>query len=711
MTSNQLSETQILGNRATEVIRDSIISPAGGGDTFLISGDNARLTIADSGSISDTGTTPGTAITVSGNNVLVDNRGRITSNLSVINIDGSRARLRNTGLVQSTGTNDVVVINGSLADAFSNRGEIGGSGNGIRINGTTRSINNENDGRINSNDNNGILITSDGRINGSINNSGSIRSRSASIRRDEITGEIVLADPSDIAAITIEGTLTGNIENRDDISATTGNGVIIRSGAIARDINNRRNGDIRSDINDGVEIDGTVRAINNEGTISSGDDGLDINSNGQVDTINNRQEGEILADGDGIELDGVIRIVNNQGTISGGGDGLDINTDGQVNTINNRRGSEISGDDNGIELSGTVRIINNEGTISGEDIGIDIRSSSEVNAINNRQGSRIFGRDRAGIEIDGTVGNINNQGTVLSENGIGIFLEQDSVVNGVINNLGTISSQNGSSIFAENLDSGITVDNSGTLNGDVVLGNGADSFDSSAGVVNGSIIGGDGDDRIIASRANDVIRGGEGNDTLTGGAGEDLFIYDADDIGQDTIIDFQSGVDRIDLRDIVAGDRQLQSILNNAQQFSNGTLRLDFGPNNGVFLRDTLIGDIDATDFLISPASPQQVLVNGTITGTEATETFVVENDAVLSGFPFIFDFQDGIDRIDLSQTSIRSFEEFSTVDGFVSSGVEGAVAGQTGNFLGTGQGGLVVYGDSLRGEQVFLSAEDFIFA
>jgi serralysin len=44
----------------------------------------------------------------------------------------------------------------------------------------------------------------------------------------------------------------------------------------------------------------------------------------------------------------------------------------------------------------------------------------------------------------------------------------------------------------------------------------------------------------------DVLIGGLGNDTLTGGAGNELFVF-ANNGSTDTITDFQTGLDKIDL--------------------------------------------------------------------------------------------------------------------------------------------------------------------
>lgn len=63
--------------------------------------------------------------------------------------------------------------------------------------------------------------------------------------------------------------------------------------------------------------------------------------------------------------------------------------------------------------------------------------------------------------------------------------------------------------------------------------------------------GGLGNDVLRAGAGNDRIMGGGGRDTLYGGAGADLFIFtpaDADPDALERIMDFERGIDRIDLR-------------------------------------------------------------------------------------------------------------------------------------------------------------------
>jgi len=79
-----------------------------------------------------------------------------------------------------------------------------------------------------------------------------------------------------------------------------------------------------------------------------------------------------------------------------------------------------------------------------------------------------------------------------------------------------------------------------------------------------ALAGGGGDDRVDGGAGNDRIEGGLGGDRLTGGSGADMFVYgavqesqfalrsDGEKVMPDTIVDFASGQDRIDLSGIDA---------------------------------------------------------------------------------------------------------------------------------------------------------------
>ncbi|KFX02651.1 hemagglutinin, partial [Pectobacterium betavasculorum] len=69
---------------------------------------------------------------------------------------------------------------------------------------------------------------------------------------------------------------------------------------------------------------------------------------------------------------------------------------------------------------------------------------------------------------------------------------------------------------------------------------------------NDTLIGGEGNDLLYGGAGDDTLIGGSGGDTLIGGAGADTFRWQAGDIGNDVIKDFNAKEgDRIDLSDLV----------------------------------------------------------------------------------------------------------------------------------------------------------------
>jgi len=99
----------------------------------------------------------------------------------------------------------------------------------------------------------------------------------------------------------------------------------------------------------------------------------------------------------------------------------------------------------------------------------------------------------------------------------------------------------------ENLIGGKFADVLSGDNGSNVLsgGDGADTLLGMGGA--DTLLGGAGADSISGHGGNDIINGGAGNDRLSGGQGGwDKFVFDAG-WGQDTIVDYEDGVDRLDL--------------------------------------------------------------------------------------------------------------------------------------------------------------------
>ena len=72
------------------------------------------------------------------------------------------------------------------------------------------------------------------------------------------------------------------------------------------------------------------------------------------------------------------------------------------------------------------------------------------------------------------------------------------------------------------------------------------------------LIGGDGDDVLSGLDGDDLLVGAKGSDSLTGGLGVDTFVWHLQDQGTggsiDTLKDFGTGADKLDLRDLLQGE-------------------------------------------------------------------------------------------------------------------------------------------------------------
>lgn len=184
-------------------------------------------------------------------------------------------------------------------------------------------------------------------------------------------------------------------------------------------------------------------------------------------------------------------------------------------------------------------------------------------------------------------------------------------------------------------------------------GTGDDSMQGDSG--NDSLEGGEGhdtlqgdnhDDTLDGGRGNDILRGGSGadhlsgglgNDLMIGGSGADLFVMGVTN-RNDTITDFEIGVDRIDLS-LMGVNSFAQLIISD-----DGTdTTIDFGVSGRLVLRGVLADDLSETDFVINPG-PQvgttgdDFLVGGafddTIDGGEGKDKLVGRdgNDVLKGG-------------------------------------------------------------------------------
>jgi Ca2+-binding RTX toxin-like protein len=99
-----------------------------------------------------------------------------------------------------------------------------------------------------------------------------------------------------------------------------------------------------------------------------------------------------------------------------------------------------------------------------------------------------------------------------------------------------------------------------SANIEILRYSGTAAFTGKGNASDNAIFGANGADKLSGEGGNDTLSGGAGNDALTGGAGADLFVLSG---GLDTISDFVTGIDRIQvLRTLVGnGDSVIDSPL------------------------------------------------------------------------------------------------------------------------------------------------------
>ncbi|MBA2588838.1 MAG: PEP-CTERM sorting domain-containing protein [Alphaproteobacteria bacterium] len=413
--------------------------------------------------------------------------------------------------------------------------------------------------------------------------------------------------------------------NFDNLTATS---VLASAGNDAFQINN--------DIGTGainVNNFGTIKAT---GTGGSNGQALDFNAitttTGTV-TITNQVGGVIqAADADGIRP-GNRATINNSGQIIAnwvtGANGNDSNNDaidfqdvGKGGTINNFSTGSITGARNAITGKDAI-IVNNSGTITGVDgsgLNIDTTTASGITVVVNNAGGVITGNavhaDGDAIDVDYLV-NITNAGTIravgidpvaaaslnealaigggtVTNNAGGLIISDERAITvddsdhgnafgaTSIDNAGTITGTNGQAIAITSI-SGDTLTNraGGVINGSVVMGNGVDTINLYGGsALNGALNGGGGSDTIHLL--------GSGNGTLANVSGVEVLKVDSGRWAVNGNQTYASGVT------VATGATMLVNGALGGDVVNNGTVRVDNATvsftgtfqNNGAYISD-----------------------------------------------------------------------------------------------------------------------------
>ena len=206
--------------------------------------------------------------------------------------------------------------------------------------------------------------------------------------------------------------------------------------------------------------------------------------------------------------------------------------------------------------------------------------------------------------------------------------------------------------------------NSGTIVGDVEMGNDNDTYRGRRdGFVDGEIKGEAGNDKLIGASEADTMNGGAGNDTLRGAGGQDEL---RGDTGNDMI--WGGGDD-----DFIVGGSGKDTLLGN---LGDDTL---FGGGGN----DTLNGGRG----------------DDTLTGGGGADRFVFKRDA---GNDVITDFTDGTDKINLSAYGLSGFSDISTALALQPAGGDVVL-----DLEALGGSGSVIIENTLIGN---FSGADFIF-
>ncbi|EEE37350.1 5'-nucleotidase [Rhodobacteraceae bacterium KLH11] len=413
--------------------------------------------------------------------------GVVSSDSRAFNIDGVGLQVENAGDILGTADqrNGTVYADGT-ADDFSVTNEVTGvidAGEGNQGSGFGAEIGGAEDGA------NTFALENNGTIQGRGNAGAATNLAGDGVRIGNV-GNVGTTD----ATIVNNGSITSEGANGTVAGVRVVNGINFKGSLV--------NNGLVSGVQNGVYFgtgDHTGGSFVNNGTVTSASravnidgEGLDVVNNGAILGTGNQRNGTVYADGTADNY-----TFTNAGTVDAGlgnnGSGVSLQT----------------GDVDGDVVSAAIF---NEGLIQGRG------DATEGNQVGD--GLRLF----SNVENANFAGLVQNDGVIAgsedSDAAAGIRVDGGLNLLGAILNEGEISGQV-NAIDATDAGSVTFVnDDSGVVNGNVLLGAG-DDIVVDLGQINGVIDGGAGDDVLIAGEGDNVIVGGLGNDFIDGGEGID----------------------------------------------------------------------------------------------------------------------------------------------------------------------------------------------
>jgi serralysin len=599
-----------------------------------------------------------------------------TASANRLSIDGTVGSNDLSGIHLPTGGATIVIGKGGyvsglsgqgiavfLASDITNAGTIAGT-TGIVMVAAGNVINNA--GLIRGTSSNGIDFQSLSAGSNVLVNSGTISSDTSAIvsglQNDTITNTGLLAGAvllgNGINVLTNDGGITGLV------TVGTGNDTVT----------NQVHGVIGGDLTLG---DG-VNTVTNDGTIT----GLVTAGTGN-DTVTNHVHGVI---GGGLNVGGGNNTVTNDGEIAGSIVGGSLTT--HIYNAGTVTGSTA------IQLGGAGEIVSNTGLIrgtSGDGVFFASLLVGSNTVVNSGTISSDFNAIRCSVQDDTITNTGLLAGAVVLGNGLNV-ITNDGTITGLVTG-GTSSD---------------TVTNRGLIGGNINLGDGANVYDGAGGTLHGTLFMGSGNDSVIGGAGKEQVDSGDGNDTISLGGGDDIFLAAGSADGNDTI----DGGDGRDTYDATGTDAAV--IIDLDEGLASGTsigndLLASVESATGSAFDDTLTGDDFANILkglagvdIISGASGKDTLDGGdgadTLTGGAARDLLygggadgdidifdynsVAESGITGGTRDAIMDFEDGLDKIDLSTIDSKTFQKGNQAFTFIGAGSFTSAGGQVRSFV-----------------------------
>jgi Ca2+-binding RTX toxin-like protein len=381
-------------------------------------------------------------------------------------------------------------------------------------------------------------------------------------------------------------TALNNVTLPDHVENLTLTGTSGRT-AIGNALNNTLNGTIAADTLSGMDGNDTLYGNDGDDTLNGGAGADYLYGGNGSDTLSGGDDNDYLQGGAGSNVmnggdgnDTLYSVLQSYGapeydtmngdggndTVSGGW-GNDIIDGGAGNdTLNGSLGADTihGGDGDDTINGGDSWETGTDDTIYGDDGNDTINGGSGDDVIYGGAGNDIITGGQGEDTLIGGLGDdtyyadsITETITENADEGIDTVITSKNLftLSANVENL-TFTGSSGRYGIGNGIDNVIT----GTSGNDMLYGEGGSD----------TLNGGGGNDTLDGGNGNDTLNMGLGTDAATGGSGEDVFAFESGSLGSgvDTITDFSSTDDVIDLRNLLESYDPMQDLLSDFVSYS-----------------------------------------------------------------------------------------------------------------------------------------------